>query len=141
MSFTSHQILCHLHHIIFYVIYITSDFMSFTSHQILYNLHHSIPVNDINKHSIDIIICRTECKQRKDEAENQFQERVRLTMRSRQADAERNRSRMTSHRASISRMSARASRSMAVSSSEESLADEGNKNALNVGSSHGRHTL
>ncbi|XP_060569091.1 uncharacterized protein LOC132727561 [Ruditapes philippinarum] len=78
---------------------------------------------------------KTECKQRKDESEHRFQERVRLTIRYRQADAERNRSRMSSQRASNSRMSTRARSSLAVSSSSESV-DEGNNNALKVGSSH-----
>ncbi|XP_060569090.1 uncharacterized protein LOC132727560 [Ruditapes philippinarum] len=78
---------------------------------------------------------KIECKQRKDESEHRFQERVRLTIRYRQADAERNRSRMLSQRASISRMSTRARSSLAVSSSPESV-DEGNKNALKDGSSH-----
>ncbi|XP_060608045.1 uncharacterized protein LOC132760153 [Ruditapes philippinarum] len=78
---------------------------------------------------------KIECKQRKEESEHRFQERVRLTIRYRQADAERNRSRMSSERAIISRMSTRARSSLAVSSSSESV-DEGNKNALKVGSSH-----
>ncbi|XP_060586132.1 uncharacterized protein LOC132741880 [Ruditapes philippinarum] len=76
---------------------------------------------------------KTECKQRKNEAEHQFQERVRLRISHRQADAERNRSHMSSQRASISRMSTRARSSLAVSSSSESV-DEGTKKALNVGS-------
>ncbi|XP_060577972.1 uncharacterized protein DDB_G0286299-like [Ruditapes philippinarum] len=81
---------------------------------------------------------KNECKQRQDEAEQRFWEKVRNKARYRRADAERNRSRMSSQRSSISRMSTRACRSLALSSfsSEESLADEGNKKALKVGSSH-----
>jgi hypothetical protein len=112
----------YLHNTKYIFIYITPDIISFTSPQI-----HTTTLINIPLTQFSLIICRTECKERKDEVEQRFREKVRNKVRYRQADAERNRSRMTSHRPSIIRMSTRAGRSLALSSSsEESVAGEGN---------------